>query len=62
MMTSSFWRSPASSRMVPSVGSPAGTITQTARGAASWLTMSLSEPAPTAPSFADSFTMSGERS
>ena len=50
MTTSSASRCSASSDTVRSVMSPAGTITQTARGGVSAATKSAIEPAPVAPS------------
>ncbi len=47
---------------VDSVGAPAGTMTQTARGLASPATSASSESVPLAPSAASAFTASGLRS
>src|SRR5438874_6096083 len=56
----SMWE--ARSSTVFSVGAPAGTITQAARGFESFLAKSASEVAPVAPAPASCFTLSGLRS
>ena len=52
----------AKAATVSSVGAPAGSITQTARGASSFETMSSRPDAPTQPSPASSFTAASLRS
>jgi hypothetical protein len=61
MITSPFSIKPLSSTTVSSVGFPAGTITQAARGFFNFPTRSFSELAGVAPALANSFTESALR-